>query len=97
MRSDICCARGLGGIARLRIRYRQYATPRYDVLFASREEVTWLANDTGWVVRRFLGDGPGYVAVNNVLNATYLVGRAGVDTVGEPLTVLAGLRYRMGR
>ena len=57
-------ARGrMGGIERLRIRYRQYATPWYDVLFASREEVVHLVDGTGWAVRRFVDDGPGYVAV----------------------------------
>ena len=35
-------ARKDGGVERLRLRYRQYATPWYDVLFASREEVTRL-------------------------------------------------------
>jgi SAM-dependent methyltransferase len=53
----------LGGVERLRVRYRQYATPWYDVLFASRDEVTQLAAGTGWRTARFIGDGPGYVAV----------------------------------
>jgi SAM-dependent methyltransferase len=53
----------MGGVERLRVRYRQYATPWYDVLFASREEVAWLAQGTGWVTRRFVDDGAGYVAV----------------------------------
>ena len=53
----------MGGIERLRVRYRNYATPWYDVLFASREEVVKLAAGTGWVARRFIGDGTGYVAV----------------------------------
>lgn len=53
----------LGGVERLRVRYRQYATPWYDVLFASRDEVTQLAVGTGWSVARFIEDGPGYVAV----------------------------------
>jgi SAM-dependent methyltransferase len=53
----------MGGVERLRVRYRQYATPWYDVLFASREEVTRLAAGTGWVVTRFIDEGPGYVAV----------------------------------
>jgi SAM-dependent methyltransferase len=53
----------MGGVERLRVRYRQYATPWYDVLFASREEVALLARGTGWVARRFVGDGAGYVAV----------------------------------
>jgi SAM-dependent methyltransferase len=57
-------ARGrMGGIERLRVRYRQYATPWYDVLFASREEVATLVEGTGWVARRFVDDGAGYVAV----------------------------------
>jgi len=47
--------------------------------------------------RRVFGDLDAYVTVNNLLDQQYLVGRAGVDTVGEPLTVLAGLRYRLGR
>jgi outer membrane receptor protein involved in Fe transport len=46
--------------------------------------------------RRLFGDLDAYVTVNNLLNQQYLVGRAGIDTVGEPLTVLAGLRYRLG-
>jgi SAM-dependent methyltransferase len=53
----------LGGLERLRVRYRQYATPWYDVLFASREEVTHLVEGTGWVANRFVDDGAGYVAV----------------------------------
>lgn len=57
-------ARGrMGGVERLRVRYRQYATPWYDVLFASRDEIRELADGTGWVVGRFVDHGPGYVAV----------------------------------
>jgi SAM-dependent methyltransferase len=57
-------ARGkMGGVERLRVRYRQYATPWYDVLFASREEVERLVEGTGWVASRFVDDGPGYVVV----------------------------------
>ena len=57
-------ARGkMGGVERLRVRYRQYATPWYDVLFASREEVAQLAEGTGWVVRRFIDNGAGYGAL----------------------------------
>jgi hypothetical protein len=57
-------ARGkMGGVERLRVRYRQYATPWYDVLFASREEVVRLVEGTGWVASRFVDDGAGYVAV----------------------------------
>jgi SAM-dependent methyltransferase len=57
-------ARGrMGGVERIRVRYRQYATPWYDVLFASREEVARLVEGTGWVACRFVDDGAGYVAV----------------------------------
>ncbi len=37
-----------------------------------------------------------FVAAENLLNARYLVGRAGVDTIGAPLFVRAGLRMRTG-
>jgi SAM-dependent methyltransferase len=53
----------MGGVERLRVRYRQYTTPWYDVLFASREEVKRLVAGTGWSVTRFIDHGPGYVAV----------------------------------
>jgi SAM-dependent methyltransferase len=57
-------ARGrMGGIERVRVRYRQFATPWYDVLFASREELTGLVEGTGWITSRFVDEGPGYVAV----------------------------------
>ena len=53
----------MGGVERLRVRYRLYATPWYDVLFASRDELTELAAGTGWRIARFIDHGPGYVAV----------------------------------
>lgn len=53
----------MGGVERLRVRYRQYATPWYDVLFVSRDELTHLASESGWTVRRFINDGAGYVGV----------------------------------
>ena len=53
----------MGGVERLRVRYRQFATPWYDVLFASREELTGLVDGTGWMTSRFVDEGPGYVAV----------------------------------
>ena len=57
-------ARGrLGGVERLRIRYRGYATPWFDALFASRDEVASIVEGTGWAVRTFVDDGAGYVAV----------------------------------
>jgi hypothetical protein len=53
----------MGGVERLRARYRRYATPWYDVLFASRDELKELTAGTGWRVARFTNEGPGYVAV----------------------------------
>jgi iron complex outermembrane receptor protein len=38
-----------------------------------------------------------FLAVNNLLDKTYLVGRSGVDTIGQPLFVHAGLRFQPGR
>jgi len=38
-----------------------------------------------------------FLAVNNVLDKTYLVGRAGVDTIGQPFFVHGGLRVQPGR
>ena len=35
-----------------------------------------------------------YGAIENLLDATYLVGRAGVDTVGAPFMARVGLRVR---
>ena len=51
-------ARGrMGGVERLRVHYRQFATPWYDVLFASREELTGLVDGTGWMTSRFVDEG----------------------------------------
>jgi iron complex outermembrane recepter protein len=35
-----------------------------------------------------------FVAVENLLDRRYLVGRAGVDTIGQPRMIQAGVRYR---
>jgi outer membrane receptor protein involved in Fe transport len=35
-----------------------------------------------------------YAAAENLLNRTYLVGRAGIDTIGQPLAARIGLRIR---
>jgi SAM-dependent methyltransferase len=64
-------ARGrMGGVERLRVRYRHYATPWYDVLFASREEVVRLADGTGWAVSRFIDESAGYVAVLELVHGS---------------------------
>jgi len=46
------------------------------------------------VSRRIAGPVEVFLAVENLLDSDYLVGRAGVDTVGQPLTVRAGIRLR---
>ena len=50
-------------------------------LAASRRIVSWLE---------------GYAAIENLFNRQYLVGRAGVDTIGQPFTFRAGLRLHLG-
>jgi iron complex outermembrane recepter protein len=35
-----------------------------------------------------------FAAVENLFNVTYLVGRAGVDTIGPPLIARGGVRIR---
>ncbi len=53
----------MGGQIRMRILYRKFATPWFDYLFVSRDEMKQILEGTGWKARRFLGRGPGYVAV----------------------------------
>jgi len=58
-------ARGrMGGQIRLRVRYRDYATPWFDYLLVSRDEMREILAGTGWRVSRFIdSDGSPYVAV----------------------------------
>ena len=44
----------LGGQLRLRVRYRNYRTPWFDYLLASKEEMNSILDDTGWRLRRFI-------------------------------------------
>ena len=53
----------MGGQIRLRIRYHELATPWFDYLFLSRDELRDLVDGTGWRLARTIDDGPGYVAV----------------------------------
>jgi SAM-dependent methyltransferase len=54
----------MAGQLRLRIRHRSYATPWFDYLIVSREEMEGLVADTGWRVARFLeGENGVYAAV----------------------------------
>ncbi len=53
----------MAGQIRMRVRHRKVATPWFDYLFVSREEMKQILQDTGWKARRFFGRGPGYAAV----------------------------------
>jgi len=45
--------------------------------------------------RRLFSGFDAYAAAENLFNRTYLVGRAGVDTIGQPFTIRIGLRARI--
>lgn len=51
------------GQVRMRVRHRKYATPWFDYLLASRNEMRKILRDTGWRVRRFIGPGVQYIAI----------------------------------
>lgn len=53
----------MAGQIRMRSRYRQLASPWFDYLLASPEEVGELAEGTGWRVRRLIEGEPLYVVV----------------------------------
>lgn len=54
----------LGGQVRIRVRYRDLATPWFDYLFVSRAEMRALLAGTGWRVARFIASGgPQYAAI----------------------------------
>ena len=54
----------MGGQLRIRIRHGYSATPWFDYLLASPEELAELASGTGWELTRVLGEGePSYVGV----------------------------------
>jgi SAM-dependent methyltransferase len=57
-------ARGrMSGQLRLRIRHRHHATPWYDFLMVSREEMAEVARAGGWRLDRTIGEGRFYVGV----------------------------------
>lgn len=49
------------------------------------------------LARRFAGPLELFAALENVLDARYVVGRAGVDTIGQPFMARIGLRLRAPR
>ncbi len=56
--------RRMAGQIRLRVRFHQYATPWFDLLFVSPDELRDILAGTGWQIHRLLGDEIGqYVAI----------------------------------
>lgn len=56
----------MGGQLRIRVRYRQYATPWFDYLFASKPEMVQIVHGTGWTVERYIDATdsiPTYIAI----------------------------------
>ncbi len=52
------------GQVRIRVRYRQYATPWFDYLLVSRNEMKGIVDGTGWKVARFIkSQDPRYIAI----------------------------------
>ncbi|HYH98819.1 MAG TPA: TonB-dependent receptor, partial [Hyalangium sp.] len=47
-----------------------------------------------FVARRLVGGLELFAAAENLFNRRYLVGRAGIDTIGQPLMLRVGLRLR---
>ena len=56
------------GQLRIRVRYKKYATPWFDYLIVSKNEMRRLLRGTGWKVKRFIESkrsrGPAYIAVS---------------------------------
>ena len=54
----------MAGQIRCRVRYHQYATPWFDYLMVSREEMENILEDTDWKVNRFIDSpSPFYIAI----------------------------------
>ena len=54
----------MSGQARIRVRYKLFATPWIDYLMVSRDEMKEIVVGTGWRIERLIDtSGPGYVAV----------------------------------
>ena len=56
----------MGGQLRIRVRYRQFATPWFDILFVSKPEMEQILLGTGWTVERYIDatdSTPTYIAI----------------------------------
>jgi SAM-dependent methyltransferase len=53
-----------GGQAKIKYRYRKYATPWFDFLMVSRDEMKNLLEGTNWEIYKFIdSEGPVYIAI----------------------------------
>jgi SAM-dependent methyltransferase len=58
------CRGRMAGQVRVRVRYKRYATPWFDYLLVSPDEMKKLLRGTGWQVKKtFRSGGPAYAAV----------------------------------
>lgn len=56
----------LGGQIRMRLRYKKLASPWFDFLYVSSEELEQIIKDTGWKIREYINDldqGSRYIAI----------------------------------
>jgi hypothetical protein len=53
----------MSGQIRIRVRYRDHATPWFDYLMVSQEELEELLDGTGWRLDRVLESDDTYIAV----------------------------------
>ena len=56
----------MSGQLRIRVRFKSYATPSFDYLLVSKDEMQQILAETGWTIGRFLDSGgSGYIAIIN--------------------------------
>ena len=54
----------MGGQVRIRVRFKKYATPWFDYLFVSKEEMDEILKGTGWKVKQYIDSGNAlYIAI----------------------------------
>jgi len=54
----------MGGQVRMRVRYKKYATPWFDYLMVSKDEMENILDGTGWKVAKYIdSEGPAYIAI----------------------------------
>ena len=54
----------MGGQVRIRVRFGKYATPWFDYLFVSKEEMDEILKGTGWKVKQYIDSGNAlYIAI----------------------------------